>query len=97
MSVSVECNLGDANLDEEVCAAAHRVFDDLLDPWHVTARKQAMIANLLVESRGFNRAARLSKPLQTVSNIENLFVTWASESRTSFSERTTLSGSLEFL
>ena len=80
MSVSVECDLSDQNFEEEISAAAHRIFDERREPWHITARNAGTSINILVETQDFNRAANLAARSQKiVSYIDSLFLKWVGE------------------
>jgi hypothetical protein len=82
MSVSVECDLNDKNVEEEIGAVAHRIFDGHPEPWHITARNAGMSIDILVETGNFNRAANLtSRAHKDGSYIENLFLKWVEEFR----------------
>ena len=80
VSVSVECDLGDQHFEEELSAAAHRIFDERREPWHITARNAGTSINILVETQDFNRAATLAvRSQKAVSYIESLFLKWVGE------------------
>ena len=79
MSVSVECDLGNPEFEAEISAIAHRIFDDRLEPWHITARNEGRSVSILVENRKFNRAANLAGARKGFSYIESLFLKWAGE------------------
>ena len=80
MLVSVECELNDHDFEAELSAAAHRIFDDRREAWHITVRDTGKSLDILVETRNFNRAANLaSRAQKVVSYIETLFLKWVGE------------------
>ena len=79
MSVSVECDLRNADFEGEISAIAHRIFDDRREPWHVTARNEGHSVNVVIENREFNRAANLAGAQKSGSYIESLFLKWVGE------------------